>query len=385
MFEFMTAGESHGPGLVVIVTGMPAGLRISKDVIDRELLRRQKGTGRGGRMKIEKDEVEILSGIRAGESIGSPIAMVIRNQDWANWLDIMAQEENAVVAEEISKPRPGHADLAGIQKTGQQDIRNILERSSARETACRVAAGALAKRLLAELGMTILCHVVQIGSVAAEYCSLPGIEEVKEIEDSNVRCLDSKAAKRMEDEIDKAKEEGDSLGGIFEVIAYGVPVGLGSYISWDKRLDGGLARSLMSIPAIKAVEIGGGFSSCARRGSEVHDEIFFESSRGFYRKTNRAGGLEGGMTNGEALVLRAGMKPIPTLAKPLKTVDIKTKKSAEAFKERADVCAVPAAAVVGEGMVAIELASAVLKKFGGDSLEELLCNYRNYLKRTKNL
>jgi chorismate synthase len=335
-------------------------------------------------MKIEKDKVEILSGVRLGKTIGSPIAMIIRNLDWTNWSNIMSQEEEATGVEAITKPRPGHADLAGAQKSGQKDMRNILERASARETACRVAAGAVAKKLLAEFNITIFSHVLQIGLVSVSYTSLPKVEDIEKIENSEVRCFDAQTTDRMIEEINRARNDGDSVGGVFEVIAYGIPPGLGSYVSWDKRLDGKFAKALMSIPAIKGVEIGGGFSSCEKRGSEVHDEIFFEATRGFYRKTNRAGGLEGGMTNGEPLVLRAGMKPIPTLAKPLRTVDIMTKEPALAFKERSDVCAVPAAAVIGEAMIAIELVSAVLEKFGSDSLDELICNYRNYTKRIQN-
>lgn len=384
MFEFVSAGESHGPGLAVIVTGMPAGLSVSKSEIDKELSRRQIGAGRGGRMKIETDQVEILSGIRLGKTIGSPVAMIVRNKDWENWTKVMSQEDIDGV-EEVTHPRPGHADLAGIQKYGQTDIRNILERASARETVCRVAASALAKKLLLKMGIRIISHVLQIGSVSVPGQVVPQPDDLDEIDKSEVRCLNDEVSKEMIEALEKAKKEGDSLGGIFEIIGHGIPPGLGSHIAWDKRLDGRLARALMSIPAIKGVEVGAGFSACAKYGSEVHDEIFYDSSRGFKRKTNRAGGLEGGITNGEPLVLRAGMKPIPTLAKPLHTVDIITKQPAEALKERADVCAVPAAAIVGEAMVAIEIASAITEKFGGDSLDELLLNYHNYLKCIRNL
>jgi len=384
MFEFVSAGESHGPGLAVIVTGVPTGLYLSKSDIDKELSRRQMGAGRGGRMKIEADHVEILSGIRLGKTIGSPIAMIVRNKDWENWTKVMSQEDIDGV-EEITQPRPGHADLAGVQKYGQTDIRNILERASARETVCRVAAGALAKKLLLKMNIKIISHVVRIGSVSVAGQVVPKPDDIDKIDKSEVRCLDAEASNKMKVALEKAKKEGDSLGGIFEVIGYGIPPGLGSHIAWDKRMDGRLARALMSIPAIKGVEVGAGFSACAKYGSKVHDEIFYESSKGFIRKTNRAGGLEGGITNGEPLVLRAGMKPIPTLAKPLHTVDIITKKPAEALKERADVCAVPAAAVVGEAMIAIEIASAVTEKYGGDSLDELLLNYHNYLKSIRKI
>jgi len=384
MFEFVSAGESHGPGLAVIVTGMPAGLSISRGEIDKELSRRQMGAGRGDRMKIEADQVEILSGVRLGKTIGSPVAMIVRNRDWKNWTKIMSQEYIDEV-EEVTQPRPGHADLAGIQKYGQTDIRNILERASARETVCRVAAGAIAKKLLLEMDIKILSHVVRIGSVNTTDKIMPQPNDLDEIDKSEVRCFDNEASKKMLEALEKAKKKGDSLGGIFEIIGYGIPPGLGSHIGWNTRLDGRLARSLMSIPAIKGVEIGAGFAACEKYGSEVHDEIFYESSRGFKRKTNRAGGLEGGITNGEPLILRAGMKPIPTLAKPLHTVDINTKEPAKALKERADVCAVPAAAVVGEAMVAVEIASAVTEKFGGDGLDELLLNYHNYLKSIRNI
>jgi len=384
MLEFFTAGESHGPGLVVIINGIPAGLSVSKDQINQELMRRQQGAGRGGRMKIEKDQAEILSGIRFGKTIGSPIAMVIRNQDWENWISTMSQDKELSDIEVITQPRPGHADFAGLLKTGQKDIRNILERASARETACRVAAGAVAKRLLREMKVTILSHVVRIGTISASYSKPPRSDEYDEIEGSEVRCLDIRVSEQMKREIERAKEARDSLGGVFEVIAYGVPPGLGSYAKWDQRLDGRLARALMSIPAIKAVEIGDGLEASQKRGSDVHDEIFYNTSRRFYRKTNRAGGIEGGMTNGELVILRACMKPIPTLTKPLKTVDMVSKKTSLALKERADICAVPAAGVIGEAMVAIELASAMIEKFGGDCMEDIICNYENYLQRIQN-
>lgn len=381
MFGFTTAGESHGPGLAVIVTGVPAGLKISEKDINADLLQRQQGAGRGGRMKIESDQVEILSGIRFGQTIGSPIAMIIRNRDWQNWSATMSQEEESAGYEPITTPRPGHADFAGLLKTGQYDIRNILERASARETACRVAAGAVGKKILGAVNIVVGSHVVQIGKVVTSHESTPNSKEIEKADKNDVRCIDDELAQLMKIEIEKARQDGDSLGGVFEVLGYGVVAGLGSYASWDERLDGRLAQALMSIPAIKAVEVGSGVSSSKKRGAEVHDEFFYHADRGFYRKTNHAGGLEGGMTNGETLVLRAYMKPIPTLAKPLRTVDISTKKPALALKERADVCAVPAAAVIGEAMVAIELTKALLEKFGGDCMEDLLSNYQNYVER----
>ncbi len=336
-------------------------------------------------MKIEKDEVEIMSGVRFGKTIGSPISMIIRNRDWENWSSILSQEKKPSGVKEITQPRPGHADFGGALKTGQTDIRNVLERASARETACRVAAGIVAKRFLDEMDITILSHVIRIGSVSVSYDSPPQIKDIRKIEESDVRCLDTKTTKQMKEEIDQAKQEGDSLGGVFEVLAYGVPPGIGDYTSWDCRLDGRLAKALMSIPAIKAVEIGSGFWACQKPGSEVHDEIFYDTSRGFYRKTNRAGGIEGGMTNGEPLILRACMKPIPTLTQPLKTTDMVSKEPALALKERSDVCAVPAAGVIGEAMVAIELASAALEKFGSDCLDDILSGYHNYLQRIQRI
>lgn len=382
MLKFLTAGESHGPALVTIVEGLPCGVEVSKKLIDSELARRQLGVGRGERMKIEKDSVEILSGVRFGKSLGSPIAMLIRNRDWANWSEVLALEGTQEV-EAITQPRPGHADLVGAFKTGQKDIRNILERASARETAARVAVGALAKALLSELDIFILSHVIRIGTCEASITFTPKPEDLKKIDTSLVRCIDEKTSDAMVKEIRKAVDDKDSLGGVFEVLAYGVPPGLGSYISWDGRLDGRIARAMMSIPAIKGVEIGSGFELAGMRGSASHDEIFYTQPKGFHRETNRAGGIEGGMSNGETIVVRAAMKPIPTVGKPMRTVDIITKEQVFAFKERADVCAVPSAAVVGESMLAIEIASAVLEKFGGDSLDELRRNYQGYTETLK--
>lgn len=382
MLRFLTAGESHGPALVAIVEGIPANLSLTKDLIDKELARRQLGSGRGARMKIEKDQVEILNGVRLGKTMGSPITLLIRNKDWENWQEVMSPTATRSKPKKVTTPRPGHSDLAGALKFEQDDIRNILERASARETAIRVAVGAVAKCLLSELDISILSQVTSIGGIWVKI-SPTGPKNLAKIDRSLVRCLDEKAAKKMVEVIEKAEKQGETVGGTFEVIAYGVPAGLGSYAQWYLRLDGRLARALMSIPAIKGVEVGEGFRLAEVKGSQAHDEIFFDKSKGFFRKTNRAGGLEAGVTNGEPLVLRAAMKPIPTLGKPLQTVDILSKKKAEAFKERADICAVPSAAVVGEAMVAIELARAVLEKFGGDSLGDLKRSYQAYLTRIK--
>lgn len=382
MLRFMTAGESHGPALVAIIEGIPANLSLSTEQIGKELARRQLGFGRGGRMKIEKDQVELLSGVRLGKTMGSPLTLLIRNKDWENWQEVMSLTATSSKPEKVTKPRPGHSDLAGALKFEQDDIRNVLERASARETASRVAVGAVAKRLLSELDVSILSHVTSIGGIWAKTSPI-GPKSLAKIDRSPVRCLDEKAARKMAEAIEKAKKQGETVGGTFEVVAYGVPPGLGSYAQWYLRLDGRLARALMSIPAIKGVEVGEGFRLAEVKGSLAHDEIFFDKTKGFFRKTNRAGGLEAGVTNGEPLVVKAAMKPIPTLGKSLQTVDILTKKKAEAFKERADICAVPSAAVVGEAMVAIEVARAVLEKFGGDSLGDLKKSYRAYLTRIK--
>jgi len=380
----LTAGESHGPGLVAVVEGLPAGLGVTETYVNEQLRRRQGGYGRGGRMAIEADRVRFLAGIRGGKTLGSPVAMVIENKDWRNWAEVMAPGEKAHLHERvITRPRPGHADLAGALKYGHRDIRNVLERASARETAARVAAGTLARRLLEELGIEILGGVVRIGGVTAAMPDLPVAELRALLGASPVMCADPGATRQMMEQIDRAREQGDSLGGVFEIRAYGVPPGLGSYVHWDRRLDGRLAGALMSIQAIKGVEIGMGFAGAARFGSEVHDEIFYEPGRGFFRSTNHAGGLEGGVTNGETLVLRAAMKPIPTLRRPLRSVDLLTKESSAAAVERSDICAVPAACVIGEAVVAWELAAAVLEKFGGDSMDELKRNYRGYLEAVR--
>lgn len=380
MFRFTTAGESHGPALTTIVEGVPAGLPLRAEEIDLELRRRQGGYGRGGRMRIESDRAEILSGVRFGETLGSPITLQVRNRDWENWTVPMSRE---AVGEEVDdearrrvvQPRPGHADLVGVLKYRRTDARDILERASARETTVRVAAGAVARRLLAELGVSIGSHIVSLGGIVARPPEeLP--ERLNEASDiSPVRCLDPEAEGAMIDAIDAAKREVDTLGGVFEVVARGLPVGLGSHVSWDRKLDGRLAGALMSIQAIKGVEIGLGFEAAARPGSRVHDEITFDASQrlggGYGRVRNHAGGLEGGITTGQPLVCRVAMKPISTLMQPLRTVDLRTGKPVDAIRERSDVCALPAAGVVGEAMVAIVLAQAVLEKFGGDSLAEL--------------
>ena len=373
MLRFLTAGESHGPALTAIVGGMVAGLPISTPYINEQLARRQGGYGRGGRMKIEKDQVQFLSGVRGGYTTGSPITMQISNRDWINWSEIMAAGSEAKLEERtVTRPRPGHADLAGAIKYNHQDIRNVLERSSARETAARVAVGTLTRRLLEELGITILGFVRRIGSVEATLVeNLQPKELQAKTSHSQLLCPDSQAEAAMIQEIDRAKEQGDSLGGVFEIRAYGLPVGLGSHVHWDRKLDSRLAGALMGIQAIKGVEIGLGFATAALPGSQVHDEIFYSRDQSFHRQTNGAGGIEGGISNGEPVVVRAAMKPIPTLYKPLLSVDIKNKEPFAASVERSDVCAVPAACVVGEAVVAWELAVAMIEKFGGDSLEEI--------------
>ncbi|MBI5205702.1 MAG: chorismate synthase [Nitrospirae bacterium] len=393
--RFFTAGESHGKALTGILDGVPSGLFISADDIDKDLRRRQGGYGRGGRMKIETDHAEILSGVRWGKTIGSPITILIENRDWANWQDIMGAEGRGQRAESraVTRPRPGHADLAGAIKYDTHDIRNILERSSARETAMRVALGAVAKKFLSDFNVMIGSYVIQVGSQKSEVRSQKFREKellniFKIAEKSLVRCPDRNASQKMVKLIDRAIKEGNSLGGIFEVFVTGLPVGLGSHTQWDRRLDGRLAQALMSIQAIKGVEIGIGFEIGSRFGSEVMDEIFYSKksaissqlSAGFFRKTNNAGGIEGGMTNGMPVILRAVMKPIPTLRKSLGSVDINTKKPFKAAYERSDVCAVPAAGVVGEAMAALVIADAFLEKFGRDSMAEVKRNYNSYLK-----
>ncbi|MCR4419638.1 MAG: chorismate synthase [Clostridia bacterium] len=375
--RFLTAGESHGPQLTVLVEGIPAGLSLEAEYINGWLFRRQQGYGRGGRMTIERDRAEIVAGVRGGITLGSPVALVIRNRDWENWREVMAPGPEARLQDRVvTRPRPGHADLAGAMKYRHTDLRNVLERASARETAARVAAGAVAARLLEAAGVALAGHVVQIGPVRAEVGLNPDV--LGRARSSPVFCADPQAETNMMAAIDRAREEGDTLGGVFEVVAWGIPPGLGSYAHWDRRLDGRLAQALMSIPGIRGVEIGLGFAAASRPGSEVHDPIFWEPGRGFSRGSNHAGGLEGGVTNGEPLVLRAAMKPIPTLARPLASVDLRDRKPVSAAYERSDVCAVPAASVVGEAMAALVLADALLEKVGGDHLEELKLNLENY-------
>lgn len=381
VFRFLTAGESHGEALTAVVDGVPAGLPLREADINEDLARRQRGYGRGGRMKIEKDQVRILAGVRWGATLGSPITLQITNRDWENWKSTMAVGEPPAdaVRKEVTRPRPGHADLAGAMKYGHRDIRNVLERSSARETTARVAVAGIARRLLAEFGITILSHVTEIGGVRiAGDLELPWNEVKRRAEASEVRCVDPAAEAAIIAAIDDAKAKGDTLGGIFEVVALGCPVGLGSYVQWDRRLDGRLAQALCSIQAIKGCEFGLGLETARRPGSAVHDEIVFDAGAGFNRSSNNAGGLEGGVTNGQPVVVRAAMKPLSTLRTPLKSVDLATKEVVEAVVERSDVCAVPAAGIVGEAMVAIVLADALLEKFGGDSIDEIRRNYRAY-------
>ncbi len=387
--RFTTAGESHGRGMTVILEGIPAGFPVSAGHIAAELGRRQRGHGRGERQKIESDAGEVRSGVRLGETLGSPITVWIRNRDFENWQRAMSVEPVPDADDEelrrIFLPRPGHADLVGLLKFQRTDARDILERSSARETAARVAAGAIAKQLLAEFGVMVSSHVIRIGEVAAgRQDPLPSALNPM-ADASPVRCLDSNAASAMVEAIDAAGAEGDTLGGVFEIVATGLPVGLGSYVSWDQRLDGRLAAAVMSIQAMKGVEIGAGFKAAASRGSEVHDEIEKDPTRsvagGYRRRRNQAGGLEGGVTTGEPLVIRVAMKPLSTLMRPLDSVDLRTGKQAAAVRERSDVCAVPAASVVGEAMVALVLADAMCEKFGGDSLGEMRDNYEMYLER----
>ncbi|HDR8028015.1 MULTISPECIES: chorismate synthase [Bacillus] len=373
--RYITAGESHGPQLTTIIEGVPAGLSLVADDINEELARRQKGYGRGRRMQIETDQVQILSGVRHGETLGSPIALVVENRDFAHWTKIMGAEplteqEEKEMKRKVTKPRPGHADLNGAIKYGHRDMRNVLERSSARETTVRVAAGAVAKKVLAELGIKVAGHVIEIGGVQAKEITYSSIEELKSItEASPVRCLDEEAGNQMMKAIDDAKANGDSIGGIVEVIVEGMPIGVGSYVHYDRKLDAKLAAAIMSINAFKGVEIGIGFEAAHRPGSEVHDEILWDEEHGYTRRTNNAGGLEGGMTTGMPIVVRGVMKPIPTLYKPLQSLDIDTKEPFTASIERSDSCAVPAASVVAEAVVAWELATALIEQFGLDRME----------------
>jgi chorismate synthase len=380
--RYLTAGESHGPQLTAIIEGIPSNLPLSIEKINEQLKRRMKGYGRGRRMQIESDEVRIAGGVRHGRTTGAPICLVVENRDWTHWEKIMSpqpQEDEGEEKRRVSRPRPGHADLNGALKYNQRDMRNILERSSARETAIRVAVGAVARQLLEQFDIAIGGQVLQIGEVSAKRVDVGIRELIEQTESSPVRCLDEEAAHKMMELIDKAKAEGDSLGGIVEVQAEGLPIGLGSHVQWDRKLDGRLAQAIMSIQAFKGVEIGIGFEAAGRPGSQVHDEIILDESGNYTRKTNRAGGLEGGMTNGLPVVVRGVMKPIPTLYKPLNSIDIDTKMEFTASIERSDSCAVPAASVVAEAVVCWTLAEALMEKFGGDSLEEIKGNYDRYL------
>lgn len=369
MLRFLTAGESHGPALVTVVEGLPKGLDVDVEALGVELARRRHGYGRGKRMSIEQDEIEILGGVRHGRTLGSPVAIVIRNTEWPRWQEIMGPGA-AAAGKEVTRPRPGHADLAGMIKYETDDARDILERASARETAARTVAGYLAKVMLADCGVGIVSHVLSIGSTTAKD-TLPGPDDLGRIDADPVRCLDPQASAEMVRAIDAAREAKDTLGGVFEVIAHDVPVGIGSHVHFDRRLDGLLAGAVMSIPAIKGVEIGDGFESASTPGSRAHDEII-KGQRSVERASNRAGGIEGGMSNGQPIRVRGAMKPISTLMQPLRTVDMSTGEPDQAVRERSDVCAVPAAAVVGEQMVAWVLASEFNRKFGGDTVDQLL-------------
>lgn len=387
MLYYLTAGESHGKGLTVILEGMPSGLPLQAQAIDHQLARRQEGYGRGGRMKIETDRVEITSGVRHGKTLGSPIALWVVNRDWQSWKEDMSAEPVAATSDRrlVDSPRPGHADLSGGLKYNHRDLRNILERASARETTVRVAMGAMARELLKAFGIRLVGHVTGIGGIEVSLARPASDEIVAKAEKDPVRCFDSQVSQKMVAKIDEAKKKGDTVGGIFEVIVEGLPPGIGSHVQWDRKLDGRLAYALLSIQAIKGVEIGDGFLEGRRFGSEAHDEIFYEASqKRFYRKTNRAGGIEGGMTNGEPVVIRSVMKPISTLYTPLHSVNINSKEEVLASVERSDTCAVPAACVIAENVVAFEIARAFLEKFGGDSMVEIERNYRGYLEQIKN-
>ncbi len=382
-FRYLTAGESHGPQLSAIIEGLPAGIHLAVETVNRDLARRQQGYGRGGRMKIEKDTVELLSGVRWGETLGSPVTLVVKNRDWENWLGRMSPlPEHRDDSSAVTRPRPGHADLSGVLKYHHDDVRNVLERSSARETAVRVAVGGVARALLAEFGIQVGGFVTEVGNVCATPPNEPLDVLWKRSASSEMFCCDRTAEEEMKRAIDSAKVSGDTLGGVVEVQVLGVPAGLGSYVHWDRKLDARLAMALMSIQAIKGVEVGIGFEAARRPGSQVHDEIFYLD--GYCRNTNNAGGIEGGMSNGEAIVLRAAMKPIPTLYKPLRSVDMRTHEAFEATVERSDTCAVPAALVVAEAVVAIEVANALLEKFGGDSVVEIRRNIEGYREQIRN-
>ena len=389
MLKLQTAGESHGQALVAILSGLPAGLPVDVAYVKRELQRRQGGYGRGGRMKIETDTAQFLAGVRHGQTIGSPIAIFIENRDWENWKETLAVDqapESEAKARPMASPRPGHADLAGCLKYNLHDARFVLERASARDTAARVAAGALAKLFLKQFGIEVASHIIALGSVALDVLPVPfeRVLALRNLEEVVLNCVDPKVEARMMEEVDRAIEARDTVGGTFEVIARGVPPGLGSYAQWDERLDGLLAQAVMSIPSVKAVELGEGIAGSGSPGSAVHDEIGYDAAqRHFTRKSNRAGGLEGGVSNGEDIVVRGYVKPISTLRRPLESVTLESKESVKAAYERSDVCAVPAAGVVGEAMVAFVLARAFLEKFGGDSLPETRRNFDGYIQQLR--
>jgi chorismate synthase len=377
----VTAGESHGPGLTCVVEGLPAGLELDQESIDGDMARRQLGHGRGGRMKIERDSAQVTAGVRHGRTLGGPVALQVNNRDYANWEERMNPWPVEADVPEVHLPRPGHADLAGVQKFGFTDVRNVLERASARETAARVAGGALAKAFLRTLGVEVFSHVTQIGSIKAPERDGLTARDFAGVDESPVRCLDAEASKTMVGEINVLRKRNESIGGIFELRAFGLIPGLGSHVSWEQRLDGRIGMALLSIQAAKGVGLGDGFDLAGRPGSEAHDEIFYSDERGYYRETNRSGGLEGGMTTGEPLIARVAMKPIPTLTKPLRSVDIATREPAQALRERTDSCVVPAAGVVGEAMLAIVLAGAFRDKFGGDHIDDVRGAVRAYCER----
>lgn len=381
--RYLTAGESHGPALTVIVEGVPAGLHVTPEALGTQLARRRQGYGRGARMRIEADELEILGGIRHGRTLGSPISVLIRNTEWDKWSEAMSPEPTAKEPKPLTRPRPGHADLVGMLKYGHRDARNVLERASARETAARTVAGTLGRLLLAEIGVAFVSHVVSVGEVSSEADDIPAPADQERIDASPVRCFDPSAEAKMIDAIEAAKADGDTLGGTYEVVAHGVPVGLGSYVHWDKKIDGRLAQALLSINAMKAVAVGDGFGAGAVPGSKAHDEILWDEDQGYHRASNRAGGIEGGVTTGDPLRVRVVMKPLSTLRKALRTVDVETKEEAVAIVERTDTCAVPSATVIGEAVVAHVIADAALEKFGGDSVDEFRTNHAAWLESLK--
>ena len=379
--RMITAGESHGPGLTCVIEGFPAGLAIEREAINRDLARRQLGHGRGGRMKIERDQAQVTGGVRHGRTLGGPIALQVENRDYANWEERMNPWPVEAPVAEVHLPRPGHADLVGTQKYGLSDVRDILERASARETAARVAGGAVAKAFLGAFGVSVHSHVIQITGVSAPRRDDLTPEDFEHVDESPVRCLDPQSGTAMVGEIDRLRKANESLGGVFEVRAFGLVPGLGSHVSWEERLDGRLGQALLSIQAIKAVAVGDGYEVAGLPGSQAHDEIFHDVERGYFRETNRAGGVEGGMTTGAPLVVRGSMKPLPTLTKPLRSVDISTHEPAEALRERTDSCTVPAAGVVGEAMVAFVLADAYRRKFGGDHIDDVRAAVAAYEER----